>query len=295
MGDAATIARALGGARKAGCGWVARCPAHGDRNPSLSLTNGRDGRLLARCHAGCDWPVILDALRALGLVEGTSDWRPPSREELAAQRAAEAQEEAKRAAQARQCWDEALPAAGSLVERYLRGRGITSPIPDVLRFHPDCWHGPTARRFPAMLARVDGCERFAVHRTYLSPEGRKAAVEPAKMSLGSVGGGAVRLYGAHRRLVVAEGIETALSLTSGLLDGPASVWAALSAPGMAALRLPPLPSAGAELVVAVDGDPTGRRAGRELAERATAAGWRVSMADPGDGADFNDILTEAAT
>lgn len=98
----------------------------------------------------------------------------------------------------------------------------------------------------------------------------------------------------HRRLVVAEGIETALSLASGLLGGSASVWAALSAPGMAALRLPPL-APGAELVVASDGDRVGREAAHALAERATAEGWRVLRADPGDGLDFNDVLhAEAA-
>ena len=35
---AETIAKALGG-RKAGGGWMARCPAHDDREPSLSITD----------------------------------------------------------------------------------------------------------------------------------------------------------------------------------------------------------------------------------------------------------------
>ncbi|MGO8906631.1 MAG: hypothetical protein ACLQMH_13550 [Solirubrobacteraceae bacterium] len=46
---------------------TARCPAHEDRNASLSVGVGRDGRALVHCHAGCD---TLDVLDALGLSWG---------------------------------------------------------------------------------------------------------------------------------------------------------------------------------------------------------------------------------
>ena len=36
-----------------GNGWISRCPAHDDRNPSLSIRQGDDGRVLLHCHAGC--------------------------------------------------------------------------------------------------------------------------------------------------------------------------------------------------------------------------------------------------
>lgn len=42
--------------------WSARCPAHNDRSPSLSITEGRDGRVLLFCHAGCDIDEIAEAL-----------------------------------------------------------------------------------------------------------------------------------------------------------------------------------------------------------------------------------------
>lgn len=51
-------------ARAASSGWIARCPAHADRSPSLSIREGRDGRTLLRCFAGCDSTAIV---RALGL------------------------------------------------------------------------------------------------------------------------------------------------------------------------------------------------------------------------------------
>ncbi|HPQ16670.1 MAG TPA: hypothetical protein PLP04_15670 [Bryobacteraceae bacterium] len=63
---AAEIASALGGAHRSGDGWAARCPAHQDRRPSLSLTE-RDGRLLVHCHAGCEQAAVIDALRGRGL------------------------------------------------------------------------------------------------------------------------------------------------------------------------------------------------------------------------------------
>jgi hypothetical protein len=43
-------------------GWIARCPAHQDRLPSLSIREGREGRTLLRCFAGCDTSAITLAL-----------------------------------------------------------------------------------------------------------------------------------------------------------------------------------------------------------------------------------------
>ena len=48
--------------RQSGQGWVARCPAHDDRNPSLSLKVTETGRLLMYCHAGCSFDDILQAM-----------------------------------------------------------------------------------------------------------------------------------------------------------------------------------------------------------------------------------------
>lgn len=286
MTEAERITRALGGKWYSRFG-SARCPAHGDKHPSLSLSNGADGRLLLRCHAGCDFAAILDALRGLGLV--ASDGRRPETDfaQMARQRAADTAQSEKREAQALACWREASPIVGTIAEAYLRGRGITCALPDSLRFHPACWH-PSGKRFPALVAMVEGCERFAVHRTYLRSDGRgKAEAEPARAMLGAVAGGAVRLAEAEGSLVVAEGIETALSLASGLLGRPATIWAALSTSGMVGLVLPPTPG---RLTVATDGDEAGRAAGHALATRAAALGWRVSLLPAPEGRDWNDVL-----
>jgi hypothetical protein len=45
-----------------GDGWTALCPAHADQNPSLSIAEGEDGRVLLYCHAGCDVEDIAIAI-----------------------------------------------------------------------------------------------------------------------------------------------------------------------------------------------------------------------------------------
>ena len=251
---------------------------------ALTLTDGNGGRLLLHCKkSGCSFR---DILAAAGIAPGS--YSPPD-PAIIAQRQAERQAEIdKRSRQARALWDEAAPITGTLAETYLRGRAITCAMPEALRFHGDCWHGPTARRWPAIVAQVQGAEAFAVHRTYLDPDGRgKAQIDPNKMMLGCTRGGAVRLTQPQGALVICEGIETGLSLASGLLRAPATIWAALSTSGMRGLFLPP--SQG-QITIATDGDDAGQDAGRELASRAHGLGWKVSILPAPQGRDWNDVL-----
>jgi DNA primase len=60
------IVRALGG-RRSGASWLAKCPAHEDRNPSLSIREGEDGQVLVHCHAGCGQARVIEVLRGRGL------------------------------------------------------------------------------------------------------------------------------------------------------------------------------------------------------------------------------------
>ena len=54
--------RRLDGVRKTTKGWIAKCPAHEDRSPSLSIAEGRDERVLLRCWAGCRTEEVVAAL-----------------------------------------------------------------------------------------------------------------------------------------------------------------------------------------------------------------------------------------
>ena len=66
MSRAEKIAEGLGG-RKSSSGWQARCPAHDDRSPSLSIKEGSNGRPLIHCHSGCSQDEVIKALRERGL------------------------------------------------------------------------------------------------------------------------------------------------------------------------------------------------------------------------------------
>ena len=50
------------GVQKSGGGWIARCPSHGDDNPSLSIARGEDGRWLVHCHAGCSAEQVVESV-----------------------------------------------------------------------------------------------------------------------------------------------------------------------------------------------------------------------------------------
>ncbi len=70
-------------ARRTGTGrWIARCPAHPDRSPSLSIAAGRDGKVLVRCFAGCELSAVL---QSAGLtIDSLFPGPPPAPEKLAA-------------------------------------------------------------------------------------------------------------------------------------------------------------------------------------------------------------------
>lgn len=58
----AEVLSRLQGVKQHGARWAARCPAHEDKHPSLSVGVGKQGQVLLYCHAGCDTKAILLAL-----------------------------------------------------------------------------------------------------------------------------------------------------------------------------------------------------------------------------------------
>ena len=147
--------------------------------------------------------------------------------------------EAQRTELALQIFSESVPANGTLAEAYLKGRGITCPIPPTIRFHPNLRQRPGIL-LPAMVALVsrgtDG-KPVAIHRTFLTADGKeKAWCVPNKMMLGACAGGAVRLREASDSVMVGEGIETCLSAMQATSRTP--LWAALSTSGLRSLDLP---------------------------------------------------------
>jgi hypothetical protein len=60
-----TLLSRLEGAKSVGHGkWIAKCPAHDDRSPSLAVREIEEGRILVHCFAGCG---AADVVAAIGL------------------------------------------------------------------------------------------------------------------------------------------------------------------------------------------------------------------------------------
>jgi len=123
----------------------------------------------------------------------------------------------------------------------------------------------------------------AVQRTYLASDGRKAALDPARATLGPVCGAALQLDPSGPELAIGEGMES--SASAGMIFGlPA--WAALSADNLAALVLP---LEVRRVLIAVDHDKPGREAADKAKQRWLAEGRTVRLAMPDTaGTDLND-------
>lgn len=186
--------------------------------------------------------------------------------------------------------------AGDPASLYLRRRlqAAPWPLPDCLRYHPglDYWHeGQRLGTFPALVSAFTSAagELLALHRIYLTRDGRKADVPTVKKMTGASGplvGGCIRLAepGEAGVIGIAEGLETALaaSLASGL-----PVVSAYSAGALAGWIWP----AGVRsLVIFGDADDAGREAAKRLQQRATAAAIRTNVMIPAtEGADWLDV------
>jgi hypothetical protein len=184
-------------------------------------------------------------------------------------------------------WDDARPVAGTPAEAYLAARGLGA-APAELRYHPETPLGarPFTQFRPALIAAVrDRSGLVAVHRTFIDDCDLAVAGHACqRRGLGRYGLGAVRLGGSARRLGLAEGIETALSATA-LFGVPC--WATL---GTERFRRIELPEEVRELLLFLDHDDAGRRAGR-LARAAFKHVARIAVHIPRRaGADWNDVL-----
>ena len=194
-------------------------------------------------------------------------------------------------------WAESVPMMpGDPVALYLKRRGFGGvwPLPDVLRLHRALpyWDGADKLgTFPAMVAPIiapDG-RTVALHRTYLTTDGRKAGVpSPKKVTraAGSLSGAGIPWHKPARGCIgIAEGIETALAAWCA---STVPTVAAYSAGNLAAWRWP----AGVQrVVIFADADKAGRDAANALRVRALAARLRCEVLTPStEGADWCDVV-----
>lgn len=280
------------GVRSCAGGYTALCPAHPDKQSSLSIGIGSNGRLLLKCFGGCSFERIMAALGSPQVARFAS---APS----AAPSDAENLDRRRRIDYAQCIWNSSFPIIGTpagkhqrgrtIIEKYFRSRGITIEAPLTLRFR---WvRHPSGITLPALVAAVvtESEGIIAIHRTYLDDNGNKTKLEPAKAALGPIRGGAVRLAVVKpgETLVLTEGIETGLSIFQAT---ELPTWAALGTSNLLQVEIPEIVR---QVIVAADGDEAGERAAYSAAQRFLSQGRCVRIARPERGRDFNDYLMRA--
>jgi putative DNA primase/helicase len=293
--DIESIARSLGKPSRNGRGWVCRCPAHDDHAPSFSIRLGEHNNLLIFCHAGCSFQDLLSSLKRKGLVPHGKKASYSKEHHTNLPKKTKETDTLQRSEYARNLWQQASPAQGTLAEKYLFSRigQYLLSIPPTIKYRASLKHTPTGDFYPCMLSAVTRYPEkkvIAVHRTFLSEEGTaKAPVENPKLLLGDARGGAVRLAPATEELIVCEGIEDGLSLMS-LLNKP--VWVGSSASLLQTMIIPPLPLA-RTIYIAQDNDAAGRKAKEVLGNRLYEEGRTVKvLAPPSSHKDFNQIIQD---
>jgi hypothetical protein len=271
--------------------------------------------LVAAIRCGGDMRAALDWARHwLGLGQPTaSASRPPTRPAAPPRGAPDEQADAETQARqkaAQRMWLAAEPhLAGTPAAHYLAARGIDlaelGRQPRSLRYAAALANRESGRNWPALLAAITGADgaHIATHRTWLAQDAdgiwRKAPLRDAKMTLGPMTGGTVRLWrGASGRpltqapegetVAIAEGIETALSVV--LACPELRVLCAVSLPNMARIALP---AAVRTVILCADNDAPDSAAAhglRRAISHFAGEGRTVRVARSPIGKDFNDAL-----
>jgi hypothetical protein len=292
------LTRTLGG-RWHGRYGLARCPAHKDHDPSLSIADGANGRLLLHCFAGCEYYALIDALLLRGLGQRRAS-------KLATSRAALVQSPAHRnqhltlSTFGRNGWLQTRSITTDTPEGwYLIARGCALPHQDGhLRGSPALEH-PCGHIGPAVVGLITDVrteEPINLHRTWIANDGSGAKAfdhlpkkdrPPARLLLKDhrKKDGIIRLWPdceVTLGLGIAEGVESALTLARAFRP----VWAAIDACN---LKYFPYFYPIWSLTVAVDHDPAGIAAFESVKTTWLAAGAEVRrVLNPRPGQDLND-------
>ncbi len=276
---AESIAKALNGHR-AGATWMARCPAHDDNRPSLSISCSRDGKVLVHCHAGCEQIDVISALRSMGAWgsnrHAAQSYCAPSYFGTPTEPGSDS---AMRIETVKRIWAASVPATGTPVETYLKARGLSGRAPPTLRYlaalgqHAHAMIaacGPTGEDAPGILETPRS--PTAVHITRLSPDG---SFRTSKTMLGPVSGRPIVLAPPNDALgvAIAEGIEDALSLHEATGLG---AWAGGSAGHMAKLGAF-VPGYIDCVTIAVDANDAGQKASATLQTDLASRGISVRL------------------
>ncbi|QRM28682.1 toprim domain-containing protein [Microvirga sp. VF16] len=305
--DPRSVAHALGGDVIGHNRILASGPGHSrqDRSLSVHISSVYPEGFWVTSFAGDDELLCRDHVREM---LGLPSWRPSKGERAPMTRpaapapAAPDRDQERRAAwvreRFREIWAEAREPRGTIVQKYLAGRGLLFPEDTAdLRYHPRCpWKDERGELIfvPAMVCAmrdIQTDEIVAIHRRRLTLEGEKVG---KPMMLGPSRGAAVKLdpdEDVTMGLVVGEGVETCLAARQ---LGFTPVWALGSASTIANL---PVLSGIEAITLLAENDRNGanERAVEACAMRWDAAGRDVFAGTPDFGKDMNDALNALNT
>jgi hypothetical protein len=261
--NAEQIVKELGGTWHGKFGMVL-CPAHADRNPSLSIAQGRKGPMF-KCHAGCEFKDIMRALRAKKIEVGST----------APDEKAAANTPSYSLSVVERIWQSAKPLVGTLGQRYLIARGLGMDHAR-LRYIARCTFGPVKTPTitgPAIIVPMHLEDRLVgLQRIFLDADDRQH-YKRFKPVLCSERRAAMQLSRAGRTLALTEGAEDALAYTR-LHNIPA--W---GLPGIEWLAHTAIPDGVEDLIIAFDRGKPAQAAFDKYAPRLEKAG-RSLLFDP---------------
>lgn len=270
---------------RAGNEWKACCPFHPDRSPSFTIFAGDRRFHCFGCGASGDVLDFVQRSRSVTLIEAARMLGAGMLPKLATRAVPVRDGKPENVARARRIWRDAAPVSDTPAQAYLRRRGITIEAPPAFRFarlsHPDGGDHPC---LVALVTSPDD-KPLGIQRTYLAEDGVKAAVSAVKLSLGFVGGGAIRLAPAASELIVAEGAEDGLTL---LQELRLPVWVAAGASMLPRMMFPAVVGS---VVIAADADGPGEVAAAKAAQAFIRRGLAVRTMRPAPGCkDWNQQL-----
>ncbi len=255
-------------------------PNHGKHDRSLRVSFNGD-QMVVHSFSGDDWKECKDYVRTmLGL---SRDWKPdPSKSAPGPDPA----DEQRKIDYALKIWRECKKPAGTIVQTYLESRAIEFPA-DVkaIRYHHSLKLGD--QHYAAMVALfrdIHTNEPCGIHRTFLSPDGKKID----RKMLGRAKGAAIKLdddESVTQGLHIGEGIETCLSARE---FNFAPIWALCSTSN---IKMFPVLSGLECLTFMGEGDKKGANmlSSYECAARYKDAGIETKIILPDNG-DMNDEL-----
>ncbi|MBB4326967.1 toprim domain-containing protein [Rhizobium leguminosarum] len=265
-----------------GTSGMAKCPAHDDRSPSLSIRDGYH-KVLVKCHAGCEQEDVIAALQDRRLWP-SRDRKPGSSGSWPSLHSSKPRgdgDEVGRIDLVRRLWREAKDPRVNPVLAYLNYRGLP-PLSDdqlpIFRYHPNCPF--SAGCVPTLICRFSPIENdpgpnvepTAILRIRLD----RYHGDRRKLCLGPSRGQVIKLYRdvSLGGVGIVEGVEKGLALS-------ACDWRPIwCTSGVSIMRSFPLLAGVEAISVFCDRDEPGRAAALTCAGRWHDAGREARILQP---------------